>query len=238
MNDDVEVSQAWDFSRIVKPSSNLSGVDPLNNSESMFMKGNSLFIRSYPPNNMDTEEVFYKKPFMIEFDMATNQVKRTLGRYPTFMTDDSKNHFVNDFKFGWVLSPDGELLISYRRGHCLAKLNLESETQEFISASSGSLDKFELIPREHNSQLARNIIISEGIYHNLMYDPYKKLYYRIASHKQPLRNPTINRLNSAAKKPFSIIVLDENLNYKGEAVFPDKRIIQLLEFNGFPKKVL
>ena len=199
LNEQVNVLKTWDFSRIINTNRSLSGVDPLNNSESMFLRGGSLFVRSFPPNNWDMDKEFYEKPFMIEFDLETNRVKRTLGRFPSYMKE-AKKHFVNDFKFGWSLSPKGELLVSYRRGHCLAKLNLETEEQEFIPASSGFLDEFELVPREYNSQLARNIVISEGIYHNLLHDPYRKLYYRVVSHKQTLHNPATNRLNSADKK--------------------------------------
>ena len=50
---------------------------------------------------MDTEEVFYKKPFMIEFDRGETDT----GFISNVFIDDSKT-ILYDFKFGWVLSPE------------------------------------------------------------------------------------------------------------------------------------
>ncbi|MBO6662289.1 MULTISPECIES: DUF4221 family protein [Roseivirga] len=219
MNEAEKVVDKWDFSKLISPNSDLSGVDPLNNSESFFFYKNKIYVRSFPPLNWDKDVEFYEKPFMLEFDPVNLKVTKLLGMFPELMTADPNNYFYNDYKFSWTKFKNnpGELIISYRRAHCLQILDLSSSNSTFVSAKSKFLNDFELIPREYNSQAGRNILVSQGIYHNLIFDSYRKLYYRIVSHSQPLRNSTTNRINSAAIKPFSIIVLDDKLNYLGES---------------------
>ncbi len=53
-------------------------------------------------------------------------------------------------------------------------------------------------------------------YSTIIYDPYRKCYYRIAEHPVAITEEFY-------RKPFSIILLDEELNWMGEYMVPDKR---------------
>ncbi len=219
----MKVTNQWNFSRAVKSNKELSGIDPLNNTESLFLNGKSLFIRSYPAYNWDNDMEFYEKPFMVEYDLEKNEVLRQLGYFPKFMTDNKDEYFFNDYKFSWLKSNSdkNKLLVSFRRSHHLMVLDLETGNQSFVPAKSNFLDRFNLMPRNYDPQSATNALIANGVYHRLIFDQYRDVYYRIVAHDQSLRNPKTNRLNSAAHKPFSIIVLDKDLTYLGESIFED-----------------
>ncbi len=64
-----------------------------------------------------------------------------------------------------------------------------------------------------------NEIIQSPFYLGLYYDEYRKCYYRIVKHRQPLKKNNY-RLNSRYDGDWSIIVLDENLASIGEAKMP------------------
>ena len=221
VDNEMRVTNQWNFSRNIEPNDGLSGIDPLNSTESFFLNGKSLFVRSYPAFNWDNEVEFYEKPFMVEYDLEKNEVIRQLGYFPKFMTDNKDEYFFNDYKFSWLKSNSdkNKLLVSFRRSHHLMVLDLETGDQSFVPAKSNYLDRFNLMPRNYDPQNSFNALITNGIYHRLIYDQYRDVYYRIVAHDQPLKNPITNRLNSAAYKPFSIIVLDKDLNYLGESTF-------------------
>ena len=59
-------------------------------------------------------------------------------------------------------------------------------------------------------------------YGNLIYDPYRNLYYRFAYPKVDLEDgPDYIGLTSLGRKKFSIIILDERFNVIGETMFPE-----------------
>lgn len=220
MNEAEETIDHWDFSKLITPSDTLSGVGALNNSESFFFQNNSVYIRAQPPFNWDQNVEFYKSPFMIEFDFRKDKVISYLGKFPELITSDSKYYFYNDYKFSWIQSAQNpyQLIISYRRSDCLQIFDLKTEEILYISAKSKYLNEFELIPRNGESQDVRKILVTQGTYQNLLYDKFRNVYYRIVSHSQPFKNEQTDSVNNAAIRPFSIIILDENLRYLGETV--------------------
>lgn len=231
INDQGTFKNGWDFSKNLDTDANVAGIDPINNDLSFFLNGNSIFVRSYPKYNWDTDWKYYSRPFMIEYDLEKNKVVRSFGEFPEYMVENRKLRFVNDHKMSWVLGKDGDLIFSLRRDPYLYKMDLTNEQVEKIPAVSASLKSFELVPRTFDSQRDTNFLISKGIYHRILYDPYRDLYYRVAVHEQPLKNEKTNRLNSAAQKVFSLIVLDGSLNYLGEVVFENKFEYSYLNFS-------
>jgi hypothetical protein len=68
----------------------------------------------------------------------------------------------------------------------------------------------------------------EPLYHKVMHDQYRKLYYRIALHRQKYQGPDGSNL-ALYQKPWSIVVFDENFQKLGEQDFEAKQF--------FPKDV-
>ena len=59
-------------------------------------------------------------------------------------------------------------------------------------------------------------------YGNLIYDPYRDVYYRLAYPKVELESGlNYVALTSQGRKKFSIIILDKNFNVIGETLFPE-----------------
>jgi hypothetical protein len=59
-------------------------------------------------------------------------------------------------------------------------------------------------------------------YGNLIHDPYRKVYYRIACPATEFeQNEDFKEIYAYGRKTFSIIILDEDFNILGETLFPD-----------------
>lgn len=226
-----QFNQRLNFQRIISSSVELSGVDPLNNKNSVIKAGSNFLIRSFPSHSLNGDYRFFKEPFMIEFDLANEKVLDHFGDFPDYMAADKKMMLVNDYRFSWMLGKDEKhLYISHRRDPHIYRLDLETKEQVKIPAPSSHLRRFELIPRKYDSQRELNSIITQGVYHGLKYDKYRNVYYRVATHNQPLKNKKTNRLNNAARRAFSVVVLDSDFNYLGESVFDNNSEYSYLNF--------
>ena len=222
-NNETSVINKWNFSQSVMPNDPSAAIASYNSGGSLFLHENLLYIRIAPQIALSSDKDFYEKPFLMEYDIAANKITRTLGYFPAFMAENPDEFFYNEYQFSWLHSQSdkNKLLVSFRRSHDLMILDLETEEQKFIPAKSKFLDKFQLIPRNQNAQLDYDPIITEGTYRTLMYDSYRDVYYRIVTHNQDQINPLTNRKNNPASRPYSIIVLDKDLNYLGESTIED-----------------
>jgi hypothetical protein len=84
-----------------------------------------------------------------------------------------------------------------------------------------------LNPREKrldDSRLFTKRLCEAPYYGNLIHDPYRNVYYRVAfpeTEMEELDTSTYNDIISSGRKRFSIIILDKDFNIIGETLFPD-----------------
>ena len=78
---------------------------------------------------------------------------------------------------------------------------------------------FKKKPDDFNQTL--KAICEMASYQNILYDKYRKVYYRFAYPETELEsNLNYMQILHNGKKEFSIIILDEDLNIIGETKFP------------------
>lgn len=72
----------------------------------------------------------------------------------------------------------------------------------------------------------------EGVkYHNIMYDKYRDVYYRIAEFPYEFK-PNESIFETPKGREFSIIIFDKNLNIIGETKFPGNKYLYKMSFVG------
>ena len=79
-------------------------------------------------------------------------------------------------------------------------------------------------PDEPRSQNALKRLCEAPFYADLIFDPYRNVYYRIAYPETEMENEERNTLIeiwTTGRKRFSIIILDKDFNIIGETIFPD-----------------
>lgn len=91
------------------------------------------------------------------------------------------------------------------------------------------LNKFIHTPRDLDKdiQFTMKLFVSAPFYRSLIYDPFRKYYYRIADHEMPITKED-GTLPLFTEKFWSFIVLDENFNHLGEFKFAIKDYVPLI----------
>lgn len=118
-----------------------------------------------------------------------------------------------------TLSAKGELIHSFPASHDLYLSRWDSDTTiAQVYGGSNNAGTIHSIDYDDTARTPDNLIISnflhEDMYGAIIYDPYRKVYYRFLL--QGIPNATI--ATSKEEKPINIIIMDENFNYLGETV--------------------
>ncbi|QTO27157.1 MULTISPECIES: DUF4221 family protein [unclassified Bacteroides] len=115
-----------------------------------------------------------------------------------------------------ALTPHGELVFSFPASHNLYITKCNSETYTKIYGGSNIATTIHSIdfsdPAETPNQLITENYLREDMYGGILYDSYRKIYYRFLL--QGIPNATIS--SAKEEKPISIIMMDDKFNYLGE----------------------
>lgn len=115
-----------------------------------------------------------------------------------------------------ALSSKGELIHSFPASHDLYLYDWDSNIVTKVYAGSNvattihSIDYDE--PRRTPGELCLSHYVREDMYGAIIYDPYRKVYYRFLERGIP--NASIK--TSMSEKLINVIIMDENFDYLGE----------------------
>ncbi|UBD73734.1 DUF4221 domain-containing protein [Parabacteroides goldsteinii] len=113
------------------------------------------------------------------------------------------------------LSHDEKLIFSFPVSHDLFFYDFKSENLTKLYAGSNFANTIHSIDHEQRrtpNELIMENYMQEDMYGAILYDPYRKMYYRFLLQGMP--DAAIGM--STGEKPVDIIIMDENFNYLGE----------------------
>ncbi len=124
---------------------------------------------------------------------------------------------------GKYYNPESKLLYSSHTGtRYLYYGPVGHDLQYKAYAGSKFFDDILPLSAEDNKKGASYIYLTQNYYHQVLYDPYRQLYYRVAFLAvDPLNDQ--NEKNNLQDKPMSIIILNKNLKKVGETLLPPNR---------------
>lgn len=115
---------------------------------------------------------------------------------------------------------DESIIINFPASHYLVKYSLVTGEQSNYYAGSSSIEVIKSFPFPKdfaiNEVKAWEWYMNNPSYESILYDRYRKLYYRIA--RLPLKNYV--KKEKGNRKPIVIIILDAHLQYIGEVNLP------------------
>ncbi len=155
------------------------------------------------------------RPQMI-IDMAQKRILCTYGRYPEAYQDET--YHLTGIQQSALVHQNGSSILSYPVDHKLYRYNYKQPI-DTVNVPSKYLLQYNF-PAFDNSTNTFEYANSLGHYNRLLYNPYKKIYYRIAIHPQDKKNIEGGVLRMDA--PWSILVLDSSLNILTEKYMPAK----------------
>lgn len=175
--------------------------------------GKTLYMYSGPDRWAD------KDPVTITFNMETKEIKALPFIYPDYPGSDVKIK-----KFGmedsFSRSYDGHrFLYSFLYDENIYVANPAHDSVYKVPVKSKFFDNVQL-PDELTAQAID--FCKNAMYGNLLYDPYREVYYRIAFPPTEVeKNIKPMELIEYGRKNFSIILLNKDLQIIGETLFPD-----------------
>ena len=80
-------------------------------------------------------------------------------------------------------------------------------------------------------QMQYDWLIGNAYYKELLFDERQKYFFRIAKHQQEVKNKSTLKINRIENAPWSLVVLDNSMNYVDEINIPAKTINFLKYFS-------
>lgn len=174
-------------------------------------------------NPMYNELMMEKSRTALFIDTINSVIKLLPMKFPPLITFKDRGTSAG---FGAEYSRcfDGKNFIySFFCSETLYKASPEHNQIEAIPVKSQYIDKIEVLRiKSTDANEVVRAMCEHPSYGNIVYDKYRKVYYRFAYPKSTLEadfDPF--NIYSSGRKHFSIMVLDEGMNIVGETLFPE-----------------
>jgi hypothetical protein len=176
-----------------------------------------LILTGFSPFSL-ADTLIDKFHFTACIDMKTNQAE-FVHTYPKELYGKNSNWEGGDL-FTPVysgLSPTGELIHSFPVSHDLYRAKWDEESYTIVYAGSNVTRTIRSIDREPKgtpNEVAGTHFLQQDLYAAILYDAYRKVYYRFMLQGIPGATAFPEHVN----KPVIVILMDEQFNYLGETL--------------------
>ena len=182
----------------------------------------ALYIPQGINRRLGTDRWIEESPTAVIMDTLTRKLKKFPMLHPQGkISSEDYGQYMYDLSYS--MTYDGENFIySFSCEDELYKVNPSTASIEKIPAASQYLSPITAQKkRPDDFQQAVKASCEMPSYRNILYDKYRKVYYRFAFPETELEeNLNYMQILHNGKKEFSIIILDEDLNIVGETKFP------------------
>jgi len=182
--------------------------------------------------NEDCEIPFDERSLMLRIDTATGELNASKLHYPQLYKKAKGWGYLNKYS----LEYDGENFVFSFNGLDSLYVTDNLETFKTYPARSKYIEIVnEGFPRDLSIPLQTTIVNNQARYGNLLYDKYRKVFYRFCHLKDEItteadfsRNCRNNFIMCHAE--FSIQVIDSEFNVIGETLFPRGKYAPMISF--------
>jgi hypothetical protein len=172
-------------------------------------------------NTIENLREYYSSPTNVILELNSDTLKPNtyFGEFPPSYKDQTKNY--NDFLPCAAYNEKGETILSFGSDHNLYVYDSYGKFIREISGKSKYIDEFNEMDIEKESDYAflKKYLAVEPKYLKFIYDPYSKMYYRIAKHKINNYENKDGTVKSSLDGNYSIIFFDSELNILDEILF-------------------
>ena len=181
-------------------------------------------------------KVMEKSPVYVVVDTVKNVLSPFPIKFPPIMSSDdvTKPSLGNELSYSCCLNDKDQFVFSFFFDEDIYVVSLQDGEMKKIKVKSRYIDKpaiKENPPQDFDGAMKASSEIP--CYGNLIYDKYRKVYYRFVYLKADLDGEK-NYLNiwQYGRKSFSIMILNEDFDVIGETRFPDFTYISTLHYIG------
>ena len=186
------------------------------------IRKDEMFISVLP---YTTLENFYNYYCEYRYRMINGDGQSFL-KYPTCYSGNQWWHVIGN-EFSKAEHPDGRIVYSFPMSDSLCIADTETMKVETRPAASVYFDEFPPQPYEESNQRALiEYVATIPMYKQLLYDPYRRLFYRVVLHGQSTTTSDDDK-NYGKDRPWSIIIMNSDFVILGEQAFSER----LYDFN-------
>lgn len=171
------------------------------------------------------EDFNYNSKLIFDLTKDSPVVITQLGLLPEIYRQKGTN-FHGGLRFpSSVINNNGEIVISFPVDHYIHVYNGNSEKEKNL-VKSQFLDSFQSynvnksVFQDYDQQYNNSV----GSYHSLLYDKWRKLYYRVVLPYNDFYNSD-GTVNLKEDRPFTIMILDKDFKVLNEVKFPGKQFV-------------
>lgn len=210
-----------DFSKIEEGFLSIPAYYTNHDDKQLYFIGDTLYIPQTLNRTIGTDRWVEESPVAVFIDTLSNKIKKFPMLHPHGkITSKNYNSYIADISYS-LLMKDSCFIYSFSLDENLYKVDIHSNKQNKILAKSQFAPNVSpiRIPKELTQLIKKTCEMAS--YGNIMYDKYRKVYYRFVYHKMELNSKEdYRKLLHSGKTDFSIIILDENFKVLGETRFP------------------
>jgi hypothetical protein len=180
-------------------------------------RGDTIILNGYLGGEIEGEN-FDNRQTSVLLDMKTGGIQYANG-YPSFYWKTNWGGS-RTFRLACFTTHDDKIIVGFPASHDLQVYSMDKKTYKNCYAGSDAIKQIKPLAtyKEFNDDnRAFEWYMTSPSYEGVFYDKYNDVFYRIFRlPMEELYSPTI-MYNS---KPVGVIILDSQLNYIGETIFP------------------
>jgi hypothetical protein len=177
---------------------------------------NKLFLPGLAPFSVD-DSIIDRFRFMTCFDINNHTIKY-FHTYPAELYGNNISWNSHIYTQAYTeITDDGYFIISFPVSHNLYTVKWDEEKYETIYGGSNNAKTITSINCEFGMPTDNKLInnyFKNDLYSAIIYDPWRKIYYRFFSKRKP--DATVE--TPINEKEYGVVIMDENFQYLGETI--------------------
>ena len=196
-----------------------------------FMKDSIVYFRNGIFTQHMNREVWKTIPMFNSLNLKSGHIGTLPINYPDIFEDDVKVPAGGGYNFTYDYNYKQERLVCSLTGYDSIMVMDDLKQVRWYNGKSRYLKSVR--PRVYEANGFDWLRESKGgiKYHNIMYDKYRNVYYRIAEFPYEFK-PNESAFDDPKGREFSIIIFDKDLNIIGETKFPGNKYLYKMSFVG------
>lgn len=189
------------------------------------------FFRQYMIGGRLNRDNWKLIPMFHSLNLKNGHIGRLSINYPDIFEDDVKTPAGGGYDFTYDYNYKEEKLVCSFTGYDSIMVTDDLKQVYWRNGKSRYLKSIRPKVYEADSFDWLREVKENPSYHNIMYDKYRNVYYRIARHPYQLE-ANESPFDDPNGQEFSIIIFDKDFNIIGETKFPGNKYLYKMSFVG------
>lgn len=180
--------------------------------------------------NLALNDAMENSPVTLAIDTINNSLREFELRFPKVVSSEELRGSTLGVELNYSICYNGKNFVySFFFDEDIYVVSLDGKTQNKVKVKSKYLEKI-YDEKKVSVDMSAKTLCEIPMYGNLIYDEYRKVYYRFVYPETRLENDNYMDIWQLGRTKFSIIILDKDFKVLGETLFPENTYASNLFF--------